>query len=244
MKREREKLVAAAPDAGEVCVRGLLLEDLREVTLVHLAAFPDSALTKLGAESVRRYYEWQLLGPHDAVALGVFVNRRLFGFCFGGVFRGSTSGFLNSNWAYLLWRVLTHPWLATNPEFRKRAGVGARLLQRTKPPGLPASQKLASTDRSFGILSIAVHPQSQGLGLGRVLMKESETAARQRGFDQMDLTVHPNNHQAIQFYKILGWEKAGQQDVWQGKMRKSLLAPNGQSSSSVVTRIEDAYTIR
>lgn len=31
---------------------------------VHVAAFPSSALTRLGSEAVRRYYLWQIEGPH------------------------------------------------------------------------------------------------------------------------------------------------------------------------------------
>ncbi|CAG0992531.1 hypothetical protein ANRL4_02561 [Anaerolineae bacterium] len=40
------------------------------VVQIHRAAFPDSALTKLGAEAVRRYYLWLMTGPHDAVNVG------------------------------------------------------------------------------------------------------------------------------------------------------------------------------
>jgi ribosomal protein S18 acetylase RimI-like enzyme len=209
-----------------VCVRQLTESDLQSVTLVHAAAFPDSALTKLGAESVRRYYEWQLLGPHEVVALGAFVDNDLSGFCFGGLFKGSTSGFVSKNRVYLSWRVLTHPWLAANPMFRERLIIATRILKRfakPKPSRSRTRPPARSANKSFGILSIAVDPQCQGLGLGRVLMEESESVARQRGFNQMDLTVHPNNHKAVHFYEGRGWEKESQRGVWQGLMRKSLV---------------------
>ena len=32
-------------------------------------SYSDRALSALGHEAVRRYYEWQLLGPHDSAAL-------------------------------------------------------------------------------------------------------------------------------------------------------------------------------
>jgi hypothetical protein len=38
----------------------------------------------------------------------------------------------------------------------------------------------------------------------------------------MDLTVRPENHQALRFYESLKWEKTPTQGAWQGAMRKSL----------------------
>ena len=80
-------------------IRNLEAKDLPYVAAVHVAAFPDSALTMLGTEVVRRYYEWQLTGPHDIAALGAFAGAGVEGYCFGGVFRGAMSGFFNSTLA-------------------------------------------------------------------------------------------------------------------------------------------------
>ena len=52
--------------------RSLELKDLQSIAILHQKAFQDSALTKLGLEPVRRYYEWQLTGPHDCYAIGAF----------------------------------------------------------------------------------------------------------------------------------------------------------------------------
>lgn len=53
-----------------VLPRPLSAPDLGQAVQIHRAAFPDSALTKLGAEAVCRYYLWLLTGPHDAVNVG------------------------------------------------------------------------------------------------------------------------------------------------------------------------------
>jgi hypothetical protein len=45
-------------------IRDLTPTDLDAVAKLHLDAFTDRALTKLGQEAVRRYYEWQMAGPH------------------------------------------------------------------------------------------------------------------------------------------------------------------------------------
>jgi ribosomal protein S18 acetylase RimI-like enzyme len=198
--------------------------DLREVARIHTAAFPDSVLTRLGTEATRRYYEWQLNGPHDAVALGVFCNNNLTGFCFGGLFRGAMSGFLHRNKVFLAVRVITHPWLAMNPVFRDRLNLGTSILtpRRSAEIRKQAPSLKGETIRPFGILSIAVHPLRQGLGMGKILMVKCEAIAGLSGFHQMALTVHPANHQAVSFYERLGWERVITDGTWRGSMRKHL----------------------
>jgi ribosomal protein S18 acetylase RimI-like enzyme len=215
----------------KIIIRNLTKNDLNAVTEVHLAAFPTSAMTKLGAEAVRRYYEWQLTGPHDVVPIGAFENGVMRGFCFGGVFRGALSGFLGKNKQYLVLRVLTHPWLAFNPLFRERLDNGLRSLRSTGSPQqqeadsqhyLARINQLEAQPKPFGILSIAVNPNYQGGGVGKLLMEESEAIARQRGFKEMRLSVNTDNAQAIGFYESLGWEKIPAEGNWQGRMRKGL----------------------
>jgi ribosomal protein S18 acetylase RimI-like enzyme len=205
-------------------IRTLTERDLQEVAGIHVAAFPDSVLTKLGRESTRRYYEWQLIGPHDAVALGVFCDNNLAGFCFGGVFRGAMSGFLHRNKVFLLVRVITHPWLAMNPVFLDRLNLSMSILKPRRSAEIrkQAPSLKGETIRPFGILSIAVHPRRQGLGVGKMLMVKCEAIAGLRGFHQMGLTVHPANHEAVRFYERLGWERVITVSTWTGSMRKHL----------------------
>lgn len=196
------------------------IQDLREITRIHLAAFPKSALGQLGEEMVTRYYRWQLQGPHDAVALGIYCRENLAGFCFAGVFRGALSGFLRKNRTFLVWYVLLRPWLIANPLFFERLNLALSVLMRRSV--LPVSS-VVLPDKSFGILSIAVDPQMQGAGYGRSLMLEIERIAGERCFSNMHLTVGRNNDRAIMFYEKLGWQKLLASDgVWRGSMIKHL----------------------
>lgn len=197
--------------------------DLSRAANVHLASFPNGALTLLGAEAVRRYYEWQLLGPHECLALGAFSESNLLGFFFGGVFHGAMSGFLSLNRSFLLRRVALRPWLLKNPLFRQRVYSGLHLLRHFRRQ-LQVSAGSAESHQltTFGILAIAVHPRSQRSGVGNLLMAEAEKSARNLGFTRMHLSVQIANQTAIKFYERLGWHKHSNNGSWKGEMLKIL----------------------
>jgi ribosomal protein S18 acetylase RimI-like enzyme len=177
----------------------------------------------LGYEAVRRYYEYQLTGPHQAIALGIEYRNRLAGFCFAGVFRGSLTGFVRKNKAFLTWRLISHPWLLTNTIVRDRLQLGLNILARFSRRQ-PSSSTLPPNPakRYFGILAIAVHPHYQGMGLGKALMDKSEAIATSGGFQVMRLSVNTHNQQAIHFYERLGWRKIPEGKNWAGHMEKTL----------------------
>jgi ribosomal protein S18 acetylase RimI-like enzyme len=203
-----------------ITIRNLSINDLENVVIVHINAFSDRALTSLGREAVRRYYEWLLLGPHDAIGLGIYQSDKLEGFCFAGVFRGALSGFLKRNKWFLAWRVITHPWLIATPFFRERISLAWNILRRRSYTIVSQPE---TQGRSFGILAIAVDPLSQGAGLGKRLMTEIEKIAFGRGFANLHLTVDINNTQAVAFYQNQGWRKLLASDgVWHGFMVKNL----------------------
>jgi len=213
-------------DPQAVQILTLEVADLPRVSEIHLAAFPNSALTMLGAEAVRRYYEWLLTGPHECLALGASVKADIMGFCFAGVFNGAMSGFLRRNRAFLFGRILSRPQLCMNPLFRERATAGARILRRfgQQPSNTTTAdaRSVAKPVSPFGILAIAVHPESNGQGIGKALMFEAEHTARRRDFKEMQLTVEMSNHRAVSFYEGLSWTKTLHQGAWHGEMRKSL----------------------
>ncbi len=205
-------------------IRTLQSSDLPAVAKIHMRAFTDSALTSMGAEAVRRYYEWQLTGPHEVAALGAEIDDRLAGFCFGGLFRGAMAGFLQQNRAYLALRVATHPWLALNPIFRDRLFSGVKVLRRfPQPIATMAMPSPKDKKKPFGILAISVNPDFQGKGVGKLLMNAAEEVAIERGFERMQLSVNPANQQAIGFYLGLGWVKIPIDGPWTGEMSKPLI---------------------
>lgn len=202
-------------------VRGLSKSDLPAVSYVHRSAFSESALAQLGAGAISRYYQWQMEGPHDAVCLGVFQGEKLLGFCVAGIFRGALSGFVRKNRFYLAGLVLARPWLLFSPLFLGRLKLGVSVAG-IRPPDTPFISS-TSGQRSFGILSIAVSPDAQGCGVGRLLMTEVESVARAQNYSSLHLSVAARNLAAISFYENLGFQRVViPEGVWQGSMRKIL----------------------
>jgi ribosomal protein S18 acetylase RimI-like enzyme len=208
----------------EVVLRKIQPEDLLHVVAVHINSFPESALTRLGAQIVRRYYLWQLTGPHKKVwATGAYVGDDCAGFSFSGIYNGSTSGFIQQNKRFLVKEVLLRPWLLFNPLFMKRLGEGVKLIRcysKKRSPKITVAGQLQMTD--YGILSIAVADKYQKSGIGQMLMLDAEKEARKYGYRQICLTVHPDNTKAVRFYEKQNWQKFYQSDSWNGAMIKSL----------------------
>ena len=75
---------------------------------------------------------------------------------------------------------------------------------------------------------VAVSPELQGQGIGRLLVEAAEGIARSRGFIRM--TLHARTT-AVPFYERLGYEKVGEEfeevTVPHWEMLKSLSAPSG-----------------
>ncbi|MEI7885859.1 MAG: N-acetyltransferase [Actinomycetes bacterium] len=214
--------VQGSGSAGGVEVREARESDLAAVAALHVQAFPGSVLGELGVEAVRRSYKWQLTGPHDLTALVTASSGTVTGFLFGGVFRGSTIGFVKAERWFLVTRVARHPGILLRSVGWKRITLGVRLLLRRSSPAVP--EKPDDVPRkSFGVLAIAVDPKTQGQGLGAILMREATKRAKAQGYVSMHLTVHPTNTSAVAFYRSLGWTEFNEANgTWVGRMTLSL----------------------
>jgi ribosomal protein S18 acetylase RimI-like enzyme len=196
-------------------------QDLRAVAEIHRRAFPDSALTQLGLEAVRRYYQWQLDGPHEHRFLGALSGHALRGYAIGGKSRGALSGFVRKNKYYLAFCLLLHPLVLLTDQGRTAIGTAARVFRGRKRK-LDAQAALVPTQLSFGMLAIAVDAKLQSQGIGKLLMAAMEKAATSGGYCKMHLTVRVTNQKAIAFYERLGWFKSKAGSAWRGGMEKIL----------------------
>jgi len=196
-------------------------EHLRVVSQIHRLAFPDSALTKLGLTAVRRYYEWQLEGPHHHRFLGVCAGQVLLGYALGGKSNGALAGFVQKNKYFLASCLLQNPFVCFTEQGRIAIRIAFGIFRRRNRK-LDAQSKPDLAQRSFSLLAIAVDPKFQSQGFGRILMEEMEKTAKSRGYCRMHLTVRVTNQKAIEFYERLGWLKSTPDSVWGGGMEKKL----------------------
>ena len=210
-----------------VVIDDLTEEDLSTVADLHIRAFPDSELGRLGHEAVSRNYQWQFDGPHDLTALAARSNGHVVGFLFGGVFRGSTIGFVKRERWFLLGRVLRNPGMVLRRTSLNQLKLAGRLLARRQATPGPERPE-AVPRKSFGVLSIAVDPALQRSGAGRMLMAEARRRAGEDGFSRMHLTVHPGNKTAVRFYEQGGWHRRITNDDgrWTGQMVLELEQPS------------------
>lgn len=219
----------------DIYYQGLTESNLSDVAKIHIVAFPESGLTQLGHKIITRYYLWQLDGTHDSFCYGCFMGDVLIGFCFAGVFRGSETGFIRRNAFRIGLHLIFHPKLLNMGIVKKRIsytmGVIYQFFRKRMKKTFEKSinsKKVNKTER-YGILSIAVAPKFQGLGIGKTLMTLIEEDAINNGFTSIRLTVHPENKNAVKFYENLGWRRRiVKGEKWQGYMEKALSQNNGQ----------------
>jgi ribosomal protein S18 acetylase RimI-like enzyme len=204
-------------------VRTLALEDLKAVAAIHKDAFPDSFLSLFGVDVINRYYEWQTKSPNECYPIGAFEGGNMLGFCFAGVFPDSEIGFLRRNILLIIKYLFWNPKILFHPLFMEKAKYTCEAIIHHIKKVQKVKEQPAKRLRKFGILSIAVDPDIQQSGVGRLLMAEVERIAVEKQFDSMRLSVHPDNQKAFLFYQDLGWEKTiDSEGSWNGYMQKNL----------------------
>lgn len=198
--------------------------DLAEVAQIHTHAFPESLITKLGTECIIQYYKWQFESPDKVYAIGAFLDTKMLGFCFGGVFSVALGGFLIRNKSLIIKRLIICPWILFHPAFVRRILRGFSLVIKFSFfKGNISKEPAVTNDSHFGILAIASDPTARGLGVGNLLMSNSEQYAKENNLKKMFLSVNPKNVNAIQFYEHIGWVRVGDKGNWAGKMQKVII---------------------
>lgn len=94
--------------------------------------------------------------------------------------------------------------LPTAYQLARTSGLAAllRMLIRSRPL---AGVKEAEDDEYF-VPHLAVLPEFQGRGLGKILLAGAESKAKQAGFATIALTVEVNNERAISLYASQGFD--------------------------------------
>jgi ribosomal protein S18 acetylase RimI-like enzyme len=166
--------------------------DLAAVVAIHLAAFPNFFLTFLGPRFLREFYGAVM---RDGIALVATDGDRIAGFAAGVV--GSKSFYRR-----LFRRRFVPVGLAIAPAILRRPSTLLRVLRRV-------SQRTTSevaTTSGAELMSLAVDPQQQRHGFGRVLVEAFAERARAAGAENLWLiTDAVDNDRVKKFYESLGF---------------------------------------
>jgi ribosomal protein S18 acetylase RimI-like enzyme len=178
-------------------IRQAVSDDLNDIVTVHLKAFRDFLMTRLGRRFLRAYYTVALSYP-DVIALVSSDN--------SGVVNGFAIGYCNPSAFYTFF------------DERKREIVFPVLLSLLRNPFLLprviASKRKADSsagDAEYGegnveLASIAVLPESGGKGIGRQLLRSFIRTSADRKASAVYLTTDEENNDAtISFYEKNGF---------------------------------------
>ena len=185
-------------------VRAMIPADLEAVCTVHLDAFKGSMNTRLGRAYVRSFLRWFVEAPEAAAFVATY------GGAIAGYAVGAPDGYqrdLNRTVVVsALAGMLAHPWVLVDPRVLRTSFARVRSLVGLKPAG--STLTLPSGPR-MSLVGIGVASTARGLGLGTLLIRAIEDAARAAGMRAVTLTVYRDNIAAIHAYKRAGWRDLG-----------------------------------
>ena len=177
-----------------VNVRAMSTGDLAAVVAIHLAAFPNFFLTFLGPRFLRELYSAVM---RDGIALVATDGDLIAGFAAGVV--GSKSFYRQ-----LFRRRFIPVGLAIVPAILRRPSTLFRVLRRVSQRTTGEGSATSGAE----LMSLAVDPQQQRHGVGRVLVEAFAERARAAGAENLWLiTDAVDNDRVKKFYESLGFTR-------------------------------------
>lgn len=190
---------------GHMTIRPMETRDVREVTRIHLAAFPGFFLSFLGSRFLGLFYgEAVRCGE---IALTATMDRRVVGLAMGSVRPGP---FFKA----LLRRRFVAFALAAAPAVLRRPSVALRVGRALLKP-----RDAHKAPGTATLMSLAVDPAVQGTGAGKMLVGAFLEEARARGAAVVDLTTDKfGNERTNAFYQALGFRLAREIETPEGRI--------------------------
>jgi len=168
--------------------------DCSSVVDIHLRSFQGFFLTFMGSGFLTLLYS-STIGDPSGIAIISENEGRITGFVSGTTQpAGFYTRLLKNHLFGFAWNSLQG--------FVRKPGILPRLLRAFSMPGQPLPVENCAT-----LMSIAVDPDFQGQGIGKLLVKAFLDEAHARGSQHVNLTTDAVNNDATNhFYQTLGFE--------------------------------------
>jgi ribosomal protein S18 acetylase RimI-like enzyme len=178
-------------------VRKMLLSDVNQVVNVHLTSFQGFFLTILGEKFLRLLYSFIITSPDGVGYVCVDKDEIVIGFVCGTTKPlGFYKRFFKKKWWNIILTILFS--IIRDPS------IIPRLVWRVLKPPQPSTEPGTAT-----LMSIAVHPNYQNKGIGKLLVQEFLGEIRRRGIQRVNLTTDKEKNDAVNvFYQRLGFQLA------------------------------------
>jgi ribosomal protein S18 acetylase RimI-like enzyme len=175
--------------------RRLTSKDIPAVTEIHLKAFNDFFLSQLGEKFLTIYYKCFLDCP-TGFGVGIFSDDNiLLGF---SVVTTQAKGFNKRLFVSNFYPFFK---IGTKLAFTKPGALIRLMKNMTKRANVNFD------DGEYAeLFSIGVDPGKQGLGIGKMLLEDTEALAVEEGCTRITLTTdYCNNENVINFYTNMGY---------------------------------------
>ncbi|MCX6360813.1 MAG: GNAT family N-acetyltransferase [Armatimonadetes bacterium] len=185
---------------GETRVRQATANDLARVVRVHVAAFPDFFMTRLGRRFLRAYYGMVMAHPRGILLVADTAE---------GV-QGFIAGFTDPGRFYTSMRLhATHLSIRAVVGIVRRPGLWPRLVRTAQGVVRPRAVFTALPD-SCELASLGVSPSYSGKGMGQALVAAFMALAFEQGATHVYLTTaEQGNDRVNRFYRRLGFLATG-----------------------------------
>lgn len=179
---------------SEYSYRKMESTDVKEVSLIHQAAFENFFLTTLGLSFLETYYKACLKNQYTIAYCALDKDGKLVGFATGSLI---SKGYHKSVFLHHIFPFL----ISLAISILKKPTVLVRLAKNLEK----TDQKDDDGDYAE-LLSIGVDPSCKGGGVGKTLLNYFKQEVKNRGGRRIVLTTDKMNNDAVLgFYKNLGF---------------------------------------
>lgn len=180
---------------SEYKFRKMVFSDVKEVSLIHQAAFKNFFLTTLGIRFLETYYEACLTNDNTIAFCALDNNGKIVGFATGTLLaKGYHKSIFLRHWFVFLASLAI--------SIVKKPSILIRLARN-----LEKNERKDDKGDYAELLSIGVDPSCKGGGVGKTLLNFFRQEIKKRGGNKIVLTTDKlNNDSVLGFYQKAGFE--------------------------------------